>query len=415
MFDENYIIELVKKAKGSASRMRILSTREKNTILKNLIGLIKNNSDKILSENQKDLTGGRKNGISSALLDRLKLNEGRIQDIARGVEDIIQLADPVGGTTPFRLLENGIRLGQVNVPLGVVAVIYESRPNVTIDVASLCIKSGNVAILKGGREAFYSNKIFYELLKEAFHKSNFDPYLFFVEKTERAYVNELLKQDKYIDVVIPRGGYDLVRAVSENSSIPVIKHDAGICHIYVASDADLGMAREIVINAKTQRPGTCNAVETLLIDKNFGFTPELIKSIQKEGVKIKGCVNAKKIVPDIELALPEDYHTEWLDLILSLKIVENLDEATKHIEDHSSSHSEGIITNDYQKIADFSNKVDSAALFINCSTKFHDGGQFGLGAEVGISTQKLHVRGPMGLEHLTCKKYIALGNGQVRK
>lgn len=411
----NYSLELARKAKSVTSRMRVLDQRQKNHILKSLAALLRQNTKEILSANAKDIEAGEQTDLGRALLDRLKLNENRIESIAQGVEDIIQLPDPVGESGEFRVLENGIRIGQVKVPLGVVLVIYESRPNVTIDVAALCIKSGNVAILRGGKEAVNTNGIFVKLLGTAFQENGHDPMAFFVDRVERDIINDLLKMNQFIDIVVPRGGPGLIKTVSENSTIPVIKHDAGLCHIFLAEDAEYEMARDVILNAKTQRPGTCNAAETLLIEKEFSHSREILQDLIDAGVKLKGCQLSRNLIPEIDAASEEDYATEWLDMIMNVKFVENMDEAIDHIERFSSEHSEAILSNNYNKIGSFLQRVDSAALFVNCSTRFHDGGQFGLGAEVGISTQKLHVRGPMGLEHLTTMKYIVLGQGQIRE
>ncbi len=412
----DYSLNLASSAKKSSSQLRLMTTAQKNGVLRRLSGLLLDPEQQkgLLHANERDIEFARENQLSSAMIDRLALTEKRIAEVARGVEEVVALPDPVGVTGAFRVLENGLRIGQIKVPLGVVLVIFESRPNVTIDVASLCIKSGNVAILRGGKEALHTNQAFFQLLGQAFLDEGFESMAFFVDKPDREIINELLSLDAYIDIVVPRGGYGLIQAVTEASRIPVIKHDAGICHMYVAADADLTMATEILTNAKTQRPGTCNAVETLLLDAGFAYKRELLESIRQHKVTLKGCSESQRILPGIDSATEEDYATEWLDLILNVRVVKNMDEAIAHIERYGSGHSEAIVSNHYTQIGEFMNRVDSAAVFVNCSTRFHDGGQFGLGAEVGISTQKLHVRGPMGLEHLTTTKYLVMGNGQVR-
>lgn len=414
MSEESYIQDLARQAKEDSHKMRVLTRQDKDRILGQIARLIQERSDFLKQENQKDLDQGKERELSAALLDRLELTDKRIDAMARGVEEVIQLEDPAGQTTPFRVLPNGIRLGQVYVPLGVVAVIYESRPNVTIDVAALCIKSGNVPLLRGGSEAFHSNQALYDILQEAFRAEGLEPMAYMVAKTERQYIQELLKLDQFIDVVVPRGGYGLIQTVTDLSRIPVIKHDAGICHTYVAADAPKEMAEQIALNAKVSRPGTCNAMETLLLDKNYPYKEEILQAFANEGVKIMGCPQVREIFPSAEEVTDQDFATEWLDLILNVRIVAGVANAISHIQKFSSQHSEAIVSQDYQLIADFSHRVDSAAVFVNSSTRFHDGGQFGLGAEVGISTQKLHVRGPMALEHLVTTKYLVMGNGQIR-
>jgi len=370
----------------------------------------------IILENKKDVEIAEENGLSNALIDRLILNEKRIKNMADALFYIAELSDPVGEIVWGTTRPNGLQIRQIRVPIGVIFIIYESRPNVTIDAASLCFKSGNVAILRGGSESFNSNMALVNILKDVLKSFKIpEEVISFIPTTSREAVKQLLKYNDLIDLVIPRGGESLIKMVTEESKIPVVFHSKGVCHIFVDESADKEMAEKIVINAKTQRPGVCNAIETLLIHKKYKWTKELIDSLIKHNVEIRGDKIVKKFFPNIKLATAEDWHTEYLDLILSVKIVENIDEAIEHISKYGSSHSDGIITQNYTNALKFLNKIDSAAVYVNASTRFTDGGEFGFGAEIGISTQKLHCRGPMGLKDLTSLKYIIFGQGQIRE
>lgn len=376
------------------------------------------NEEKIIEENSKDVKLARKKGLSTALIDRLALNEKRIEQMSESLKDVASIEDPIGRIKEIRKRPNGLQIGKVVVPLGVIGIIYEARPNVTIDAAALCLKAGNATILRGGSEAICSNIILADLLKKAAEESGLPPEsIQLIKITDRRAVIEILKLDRYIDVIIPRGGEELIRVVAENSTIPVIKHYKGICHTYVDQEADLKMAEEVCFNAKVQRPGVCNAMETLLVNEKIAaeFLPGMIKRLQEEAaVEVRGDEKTCQVVPGIKKASEEDWQTEYLDLILSIKVVEGIEEAINHINNYGSHHSDAIITNNYSKSRTFLQKVDSAAVYVNASTRFTDGAEFGLGAEIGISTQKLHARGPMGVNELTSTKFIIWGDGQIR-
>ena len=411
------VLKLAQEARNAARCIANVSSKAKDRALLNMAGKLEQKGEYLLEANRKDIAGVRDKGLSSAMIDRLTLNPKRIKEMAAGLQEIAALSDPVGEIVKMWRRPNGLLVGKMRVPLGVIGIVYESRPNVTADAAGLCLKSGNAVILRGGSEAFHSNKAIVSLLKEALIETELPgTAVQFVATTERQAVHELLKLDQYIDLVVPRGGTDLIRLVVENSSIPVVKHDKGLCHIYVDNEADLDMAEEIVFNAKVQRPGVCNAVETLLVHQEIAptFLPRMIQRLQGSGVEIRGCLQTKTISPQIKEATEDDWETEYLDLILSIKVVKDMEEAMDHIARYSSMLAEAIITNNYSRAMSFLRAVDSAAVFVNASTRFTDGNQFGLGAELGISTQKLHVRGPMGLEDLTSTKYIILGDGQIR-
>ncbi|MCX8000207.1 MAG: glutamate-5-semialdehyde dehydrogenase, partial [Leptospiraceae bacterium] len=362
------------------------------------------------------LENGKQKGLSASLMDRLLLNEKRIEGLATAVREIASFTDPVGYVVRGVTLPNGLELITKQVPLGVIMVIYESRPNVTIDVASLAFKSGNVAILRGGSEAFYSNQILCKLFQNILEKYNIPKdTIVFVDQTDRSYMTGFLKLPQYIDLVVPRGGEGLIKFVTENSLIPVVKHDKGVCNMYVDDSANFQMALEVIENSKLQRPGVCNALENLFISKNFSQTAELLFALEKKGVKFLVDEKAAQFLPNALRATEEDYYTEFLDERLSVKIVNDVDEAIAEIQKYTSGHTEAILSENQSNIQKFIHSLDSAAIFVNCSTRFHDGGEFGLGAEVGISTGKLHVRGPMGLQHLTTTTTILVGKGQVRK
>ncbi|MFH0925911.1 MAG: glutamate-5-semialdehyde dehydrogenase [bacterium] len=405
------------KAKKASRVLAKVSSEIKNNAILNMARRLEESISHIIEENKRDLEEGQKNSLSSAMLDRLKLNETRIKAMSTGLREIVRLPDPVGEVVNMWKRPNGLEVGRMRVPLGVIGIIYEARPNVTVDASGLCLKSGNAVILRGGSEAIHSNLIISKTLSEAIQEvSAPKDAIQLIETKDRQAVDELLKLDDYIDVIIPRGGESLIRKVVAISTIPVIKHYKGVCHTYVDDSADLSMAEEISFNAKVQRPGVCNAMETLLVHKDIAskFLPRMIERFKKADVEIRGCLQAKEIVRDIKDATEDDWYAEYLDLILAVKVVSNIDEAIEHIHKYGSMHSEAIITSDYTRSRKFLQEVDSSVVFVNASTRFSDGFEFGLGAEIGISTQKLHARGPMGLQELTCTKFIVCGNGQVR-
>lgn len=418
MVEEKSLLQKLDSAKTSARKLARLSSHQKNQALLAMADLLVKGEDDILQANKRDLLSAKEKGLSLALLDRLMLDSGRIKAMAETLRDIANLQDPVGEVVKMWLRPNGLQIGKMRVPIGVIAIIYESRPNVTADAAALCLKAGNAVILRGGSEAINSNMAIFSILSQAaYNQSIPEGAIQFIETTDRAAIYSLLKMNKYIDLVIPRGGEGLIQTVIENSTIPVIKHDKGVCHVYVDNESDLEMGRKIAFNAKVQRPGVCNAMETLLVHEAIcaQFLPTIISELEAAGVEVKGCEQTRSIMPHVKEATEQDWYTEYLDLILSVRVVKDIDEAIEHISKYGSAHSEAIITNNYTKALKFLREVDSAAVFVNASTRFTDGNQFGLGAELGISTQKLHSRGPMGLEDLTITKYIVFGQGQVRE
>ena len=422
MFIQNYIKEkilrIAQQSKAASRRLSNLSTKIKNDSLQFMADILEERSGFILDANSKDIQQARENGLSSAFIDRLTLNNMRIMEMSKGLRDVAVLPDPVGEVVRMWRRPNGLQIGKIRTPIGVIGIIYESRPNVTVDAAALCIKSGNAVILRGGSEAINSNIAIANLLSDAGKTRGLpDNSIQLIDVIEREAVLEMLKLDTCIDLIIPRGGHSLIRTVVENSTIPVIKHDKGLCHVYIDSEADLEMGERIAFNAKVQRPSVCNAMETLLVHKDIArrFLPPMIKKFKEAKVEIRGCSKTKAIVTDIENATDEDWDAEYLDLILSIKIVDGIDEAIEHITRHGSMLSEAIVTMNYKNAWRFLREVDAASVFVNASTRFTDGGQFGLGAEMGISTQKLHCRGPMGLEELTSIKYIIFGDGQIRE
>ena len=412
---------VLEKAKGAKAASRILagvSTAAKNKALVDMADGLLNAKEEIKKENEKDLKYAQEKGLSAALIDRLTLNDKRIDGMASGLKEIAVLPDPVGEVVRMWQRPSGIQVGKVRVPLGVIGIVYESRPNVTADAVGLCIKSGNSVILRGGSEAINSNMAIANILIDSATKAGLpEGCIQLIDITDRQAIMELIKLDEYIDMMVARGGADLIKTITENSTVPVAKHSAGICHTYVDSGADLKMAEEICFNAKVQRPGVCNAMETMLVhrDVTYKFLPSMIHRFKETGVEIRGCSETSKVVSDIKEVTEEDWCTEYLDLILSIKIVKDIDEAIDHIMTYGSHHSDAIVTSDYQRAMKFLKEVDSAAVYVNASTRFTDGNEFGLGAELGISTQKLHSRGPMGLEDLTSQKYIIFGNGQIRQ
>lgn len=415
---QDYLEPICQKAKAAAKKVAILNSTVKNNVLLTMAELLIKHEKEILQENLKDLENAREQKLDSAKIERLTLNRKRIEEMAAGLKEVVLLPDPVGEVLHMEKRPNGMMVGQMRAPIGVIAIIYESRPNVTVDSASLCLKSGNGVVLKGGSEALYSNQKLVSLFTEALKMFNVpEEAVTFINQTNRGVTTELLKMDNYIDLVIPRGGEGLIKAVSEVSRIPVIKHDKGLCHIYVDSDADLEMAKKIVLNAKIQRPGTCNALEALLIHQKAAplLLPDLLDKLNQRGVEIRGCSETQKYGEVVKPATETDYQTEFLDLILSIKVVASLDEAMAHIEKYGSQHTESIITENYQQALRFLNEIDASAVMINASTRLNDGYQFGLGAEIGISTSRIHARGPMGLKELTSLKFIVFGTGQTRE
>lgn len=413
-----YILNKAKEAKEGARALAKASSGQKNSALIKMAGILKKRSKELISENKKDIKSAEKKGLSRALIDRLTLNEKRIDEMAKGLIEVAALPDPVGEITKMWQRPNGMTVGRMRVPIGVIGIIYESRPNVTVDATGLCLKAGNAVVLRGGSEAINSNKAIVKILREvAKIEGIHEGVITFIDIPEREAIMEMLKLEGIIDLIIPRGGEGLIRAVTENSRIPVLKHYKGVCHVFVDRDANLKMAEEICFNAKVQRPGTCNAMETMLVDKKIAriFLPTMLKRFKDAGVRLKGCPATRSIDASLEKVKEEDFYNEYLDLILNVKIVNDIDDAMAHIAKYSSSHSDAIVTGDYDKAMRFLKEVDSSAVFVNASTRLNDGYQFGLGAEIGISTDKIHARGPMGLEELTCTKFIVLGNGQLRE
>jgi len=412
------ILNICKKAKEASYILARLPTETKNKALYNMADALEENAEEILEANKKDVEASRAKGVREALLDRLILTKSRISKMAQCLREVAELPDPIGEIVKTWVRPNGLIIGQMRVPLGVVAVIYESRPDVTSDAAGICLKSGNAVILRGGSDAINSNITIGRILSEAAVKSGIpDGAIQVVPITERSAALELMKMREYVDVLIPRGGAGLIRAVIENAKVPVIETGTGNCHIYVENDADLDKAIKIIINAKCQRPGTCNAAEKLLVHKDIAqeFLPRVISALRDHGVEVRGCEETCKIVPDVKPATEEDWYTEYLDLIIGIKIVSGLEEAIAHINKYGTKHSDAILTSDFNKALRFIRDVDSAAVYWNASTRFTDGNQYGLGAEIGISTQKLHARGPMSVQHLTSIKYFILGRGQIRE
>ena len=411
-------LRLGKQAKIAARLLAPLSSAEKNRALLSMADKLEAQSAFLVEENQKDLAFAKANGESSAVLDRVALDTSRVEAMARGLRDVAALADPVREVVKMWRRPNGLQVGRMRIPLGVIGIIYEARPNVTADAAALCLKSGNAVILRGGSEAHHSNQAIGAVLRQACAETRVPPdAVQVVQIKDHALVNELLQLEQYIDLIIPRGGEELIRAVVANSKIPVIKHYKGVCHVYVDAEADLEMAEKICFNAKVQRPSVCNAMETLLVHEAIAakFLPAMIAKYRAAGVEIRGCEKSCALVKGIKPATQEDWSTEYLDLILSLRVVKDMDEAIAHIERYGSEHTESIVTNNYQKSREFIDRVNSSAVMVNASTRFNDGGELGLGAEIGISTSKIHAFGPMGLEELTTTKFIVFGDGQVRE
>ncbi|MBN2097315.1 MAG: glutamate-5-semialdehyde dehydrogenase [Candidatus Omnitrophica bacterium] len=414
---KQYVINMEKKAKAASWVLPSVPTETKNRILLALADSLLKNRTKLFRANRKDLAQAQRQGLSQAFLDRLLLDEKRIDAMAQSLENIARLADPVGQVIKSYRRPNGLLIKKVRVPIGVIAIIYEARPNVTSDCIGLCLKSGNAVILRGGKEALNSNLAVFNILSQVIKKYHLpEGAINLIRHSQRKAIDILLSQQNYIDLVIPRGGEGLIRLVSKKSQIPVIKHYKGICHVYVDQAADLSLARKVVFNAKVQRPGVCNAMETLLVHRAVAkrFLPEMIRKLQAAAVEIRGCPQARRIVKTLKKASAQDWSREYLDLILSVKVVPSLKQAIEHINRYGSRHSDAIISQDRLRQKEFLDGVDSACVYVNASTRFTDGYEFGLGAEMGISTDKIHCRGPMALEELTTYKYKIFGKGQIR-
>jgi glutamate-5-semialdehyde dehydrogenase len=405
------------RAKEASFKLAGVSTRVKDDALQAMARSLEERSDMILEANQDDMDAARKNGLSGALLDRLLLTPDRVSEMAKGLRALVALPDPVGEVLRMWTRPNGLQIGKMRVPLGVIGIIYEARPNVTVDATGLCLKAGNAVILRGGSEAFNSNQAIAQVISGAATGAGLPSgTIQLVNTTDREAVNIMLTMNEFIDVLIPRGGAGLIRTVVQNATVPVLETGVGNCHTYVEEDADLAMAEKIVVNAKTQRPSVCNAMETLLVHAKVApvFLPAAAAALRAKGVELRGCPRTQEILPDVIPAVEEDWKTEYLDLVLAVKVVDGLEEAIQHINTYGTKHSEAIITSSYAKARTFLQQVDAAAVFVNASTRFADGYQFGFGAEIGISTQKMHARGPMGMEEMTSIKYIIFGDGQIR-
>lgn len=415
--ENDYIRKIAAGAKSASIALRQTGTIAKNRVLKELAKILDAERETVKKTNSLDIEKARQDSLSDAMIDRLKLSDKVIDSMIQSLHEIAALKDPVGEIVSGSTLPNGLLLKKVRVPIGVVGIIYESRPNVTIDVGALALKSSNAAILRGGKEALHSNKLLMELFQKAMAAGNIDPRaLQLVDQTQRSLMYALIRLKNDLDLIVPRGGEGLINFVTENSLVPVVKHDKGVCHIYVHPSAAKEQSIAIILNSKTQRPGVCNAAETLLLDEGLGDAGDILKALTDNGVTLHGDAHTRQFYKDVPMEdlTEEGYHKEYLSLDISVRAVAGLSAAIGHINEFSSSHSEAILAEDYSAIDLFLQSVDSAALFVNASTRFHDGGQFGLGAEVGISTGKLHCRGPMGLTDLTTTKYIVAGNGQVR-
>lgn len=414
----SYTEELGKRAKAAEAAAAGASTSQKNSALAAISKALLANKELIIAENAKDIAAAKANGMTEAKQDRLKLDEKRIEGIAKGVDELIALADPIGEIIGGGVRPNGLQIIKTRVPLGVIGIIFESRPNVTVDAAALCLKAGNVVILKGGKEAINSNICLGNIMRKAVEEAGLPADMIqVVDKTDRETTTEIMRLNGYVDVIIPRGSANLIQAVVQNATVPVIETGAGNCHVYVDASADLDMAVEITDNAKTQRPSVCNAIESLLVHRDIAdrFLPLIAERFKEHNVKLYGCDRTIAILGDtVEKATETEYATEFNDFIIAIKVVDDIDEAIAHIRKYSTKHSECIVTRDLESAQKFQKQVDAAAVYVNASTRFTDGGEFGFGAEIGISTQKLHARGPMGLSELTTVKYLISGNGQIR-
>ncbi len=414
---KKYMSELGAKARAASRVLSRMTTADKNTALLAMADALEAQSEHLKAENAKDLVAGKESGLDEALLDRLTLDDKAIGVMAEGIRQIAALPDPIGKISDMKYVPSGIQIGKMRVPLGVVGIIYESRPNVTADAAALCLKSGNAAVLRGGKEAIYSNMAVAACIKQGLSKAGLPEDLVQVlETTDRAAVTEMITMPAYIDVIIPRGGKGLIETISKGASVPVIKHLDGVCHVYIDDQADIEKALQVAFNAKTQRYGTCNTMENLLVAEGIAeqVLPELCGMYQEKGVELRGCETTRNIVSGINAATDEDWDTEYLAPILAIKVVKDMDEAIDFINTHSSGHTESIITENYTRSRRFLREVDSSSVMVNASTRFADGFEYGLGAEIGISTDKFHARGPVGLEGLTSQKYVVLGDGHIR-
>ena len=415
---KKYMNELGQQARAASRELNRATTGQKNAALLAIADAIEARSKELLAANKKDMDAGAKNGLDDALLDRLELNEERIKGMAEGIRQIVALPDPVGEITGLHYRPSGIQVGKMRVPLGVIGIIYESRPNVTADAAALCLKSGNAAILRGGSEAMFSNQAIAKCIHDGLDKAGLDKATVqVIETTDRAAVGELITMKEYVDVIVPRGGKGLIERISADARVPVIKHLHGVCHVYIDDDANLHQAINVAFNAKTQRYGTCNTMETLLVSQTVAedVLPELGQMFIDEGVELRGCEITQSILPGIKAATEEDWDEEYLAPILSIRVVEGFAEAVDHIHKHGSGHTEAIMTENITIARQFMMEVDSSSVMINASTRFADGFEYGLGAEIGISTDKIHARGPVGLEGLTSQKYIVIGDGHIRQ
>ncbi len=411
------ITQIAKNSQLASKQLRVASTKTKNLVLQEIANNINNNRNNILIANNKDIANAKQNNISLALIDRLTINDNRIDAIITSLEQIIQLNDPINEISQLSYKSSGIKVGKMRTPIGVIGIIYESRPNVTIDAASLCLKSGNASILRGGKEAINSNIALYECVKNSLIKNKLSEYCVqLIVNTDRKLVNDMISAKGLIDVIIPRGGKGLIASIADNAKVPIIKHLNGVCHVYIDKYADTEKAINIAINAKTRRYGVCNAMETLLIHKDIAskVLAQLITQYQQKGVQLRGCIQTQKFADDIIPATEDDWYEEYLAPILAIKIVSSTDEAIAHIDKYGSGHTEAIVSENNHNAKKFLNQVDSSSVMLNASTAFADGFEYGLGAEIGISTDKLHVRGPVGLEGLTSQKYVVFGKGHIR-
>ncbi len=414
---EATIVRIAKAARAASVQMARCAQEKKNQALLNIAKLLEAGSLRIQEENQKDLERAREMGLSAAMIDRLTVNPKTLASMTEGLRDVVGLEDPVGAIARTWRRPNGLQVSRMRIPLGVIGIIYESRPNVTVDAAALCLKAGNAVILRGGSEAFLSNRILSDIISQGLSRAGLPAEAVqLVPVREREAVNILLRQEEDVDLIIPRGGEGLIRFVVKNSRIPVLKHYKGVCHVYVDAGADHSMAEEICFNAKVQRPGVCNAMETLLVHQSEAkaFLPKVAARLQAAGVELRGCSRTLAVLPGIRAAEESDWPAEYLDLILAVRVVQDMDEALAHIDQHGSKHTEAIVTSDYRRARRFVAEADSSVVLVNASTRFNDGGQLGLGAEIGISTSKLHAFGPMGLEELTTTKFVVFGDGQIR-
>lgn len=414
---ESTIMEMAKKARAASMEIARCTSNKKNEVLLKIAHKIEAQATFIQKENQKDLAMAKEMDLSNAMIDRLTVTDATVTSMAKGLREVSQLNDPIGSTSKAWLRPNGLEVSRMRIPLGVIGIIYESRPNVTIDAAGLCLKAGNAVILRGGSEALHSNQALASIISQALAETGLPAKAVqVVPIRDREAVKVLLNQEEFIDLIIPRGGEGLIRFVVENSTIPVLKHYKGVCHIYIDDGADLEMAQNICFNAKVQRPGVCNSMETMLVHRSISqeFLPQMAERFIKAGVEIRGCPETCRMLPDARKADPADWPEEYLDLVLAVKVVKDMDQAISHITKYSSSHTEAIVTGDYKRARRFVRDVDSSVVLVNASTRFNDGGELGLGAEIGISTSKLHAFGPMGVKELTTTKFVVFGDGQIR-